>query len=90
MSKIIEKSFILENKYGMHARPASLFVKTATAFDSEIFVLKGDVKVNGKSIMELLMLAAEYRDQLKIIVKGDDAHLAMKDIKKLFDNKFNE
>ncbi len=90
MSKEIEKSFILGNKYGMHARPASLLVKTATAFNSEIFVLKGDVKVNSKSIMEILMLAAEHGDELKVIAEGDDAHDAMVEIIKLFDSNFNE
>ena len=90
MCKTVEKSFIIQNKYGMHARPASLLVKTAVAFDSEIFVLKGKIEGNCKSIMDVLMLAAEHGDELKIIAKGRDARLAMEELEKLFDSNFNE
>jgi phosphocarrier protein HPr len=61
------------NSLGLHARPAAEFVKIAGRFASQITVGKGDVEVNGKSIMGMMMLAAERGSQLRIRADGDDA-----------------
>lgn len=78
------------NKQGIHARPAALFVKTATKFESEIGVKKEDEVVNGKSIIGLLMLAAGQGTKLTLTADGRDADKALAELAKLFDEKFNE
>ncbi len=87
---MIEREVILENKLGLHARPAALFVKAASKFRSEIKVQKEDLVVDGKSIMGLMMLAAETGSKLKIKINGDDENDAMNEIIKLFEEKFYE
>ncbi len=72
MSKI-EKEIIVANKKGLHARPAALFVQLAEKFDSTVTIIKGEDKVNGKSIMGLLMLGAQCNSKLKIVAEGADA-----------------
>ena len=78
------------NKQGIHARPAALFVKTATKFESEIGVEKDGEVVNGKSIIGLLMLAAGQGTKLNLTASGRDADKALAELAKLFDDKFNE
>lgn len=73
MSQIVKKNVTVMNKQGLHARPAALFVQLANKFDSAITVTKGKEVVNGKSIMGILMLAAEKGSQLIIVAEGDDA-----------------
>ena len=84
------KTLVLTNKLGMHARPAAMFVKTASRFDAEITVEKDGEQVNGKSIMGLMMLAAGYGSKLKLSARGLDATQALEEIEKLFEKKFNE
>jgi phosphocarrier protein len=84
------KTLVLTNKLGMHARPAAMFVKTASRFDAEITVEKDGEQVNGKSIMGLMMLAAGYGSKLKLSARGLDATQALDEIEKLFEKKFNE
>ena len=86
----IAKSFVLTNKYGLHARPSSMFVKTASRFQSEFRVIKEDLKSNGKSIMDLMILAAAPGDQLLVEIEGNDAKQAMKAVEELFISKFGE
>ncbi len=86
----LSKKFTVKNKLGLHARPAALFVETANNFDSDIYVTKGDRRINGKSIMGLMMLAAAYGSKLIVEIEGDDAKEAMKAIEKLFNNNFYE
>lgn len=81
--QIIEKNVIIKNKTGLHARPAAVFVQVANKFDSEITVAKGRQKVNGKSIMGILMLAAGQGQQVVIIAEGPDAELAVKELEKI-------
>ena len=87
---VIEKKFVIHNKLGLHARPASLFVSTANRFHSEISVQKGKQKVNGKSIMGVMMLAAGPGSRITIRVVGSDAARAMAELEKLFTNNFGE
>jgi phosphotransferase system HPr (HPr) family protein len=77
MSKEIKKTIVVRNKQGLHARPAAFFVQLANKFDSSITVIKDDQKVNGKSIMGILMLAAERDSQIVVIAEGDDAEEAV-------------
>ncbi|OGW87020.1 MAG: hypothetical protein A3C35_00660 [Omnitrophica bacterium RIFCSPHIGHO2_02_FULL_46_11] len=88
--KVVEKRVVIQNKLGLHARPAALFVRTANRFKSEITILKGKHKVNGKSIMGLMMLAAAPGSHLIIRIVGPDAERAMEEIEKLIDQNFGE
>ena len=78
------------NKLGVHARPAAMFVKTANRFAAEIFVEKDGEKINGKSIMGLMMLAAGPGSKLTLHVRGADAHAAIAEIEALIKRKFDE
>ncbi len=86
----ISKKFVVKNKLGLHARPAAIFVENANRFESDIFVRKGDKRINGKSIMGLMMLAAGCGAKILIEIEGRDAQEAMKQIEKIFANNFNE
>jgi phosphocarrier protein HPr len=86
----ITKELVVTNKLGIHARPAAMFVKTATRFDCDIFVEKDGEKVNGKSIMGLMMLAAGPGSRLKVQADGDDAVRALGELEGLLQRKFDE
>src|ERR1044071_1508088 len=87
---IMTKDFQVANKLGIHARPAALFVKTANRFTCDIFVEKDGEKVNGKSIMGLMMLAAGPGSKLTIHAQGPDASKAIAEIESLLKRKFDE
>jgi len=72
----VTKSVVIANKQGLHARPADMFVKTAQNFQSQIEIERDGLRVSGKSILDLLTLAAEQGTELKIIVIGPDAENA--------------
>ena len=84
------REMLIVNKLGIHARPAALFVKTANRFKCDIFVEKDGEKVNGKSIMGLMMLAAGPGSRLKVHAAGADASDALTEIEALVAAKFNE
>ena len=86
----LEQVFHVLNKLGIHARPAALFVKTATRFKCDVFVEKDGEKVNGKSIMGLMMLAAGPGCKLTVTAAGPDATLALAEIEALIKRKFDE
>ena len=86
----ITKEFVVLNKQGIHARPAALFGKTANRFDCDIFVEKDGERVNGKSIMGLMMLAAGPGSRLLIHADGTDATRAVLEIEALIRRKFDE
>src|SRR2546425_995768 len=86
----ITKELVVTNKLGIHARPAALFVKIANRFDCEVFVEKDGEKVNGKSIMGLMMLAAGPGSRLMVQAVGHDAALAVLEIETLIQSKFDE
>lgn len=86
----ITKELTVTNKLGIHARPASLFVKTANQFDCEVFVEKDGERVNGKSIMGLMMLAAGPGSRLIVQTRGKDASRAMTELERLVRKKFDE
>ena len=87
---IMTKDFMVSNKLGIHARPAAMFVKTANRFSCEVFVEKDGEKVNGKSIMGLMMLAAGPGSKLTIHTEGNDASQAMAELEILIKRKFDE
>jgi phosphocarrier protein len=78
------------NKYGLHARPAAEFVKLANKFQSEVWVAKDQVEVNGKSIMGVMMLAAERGSVVDIRASGGDAEAAVAALAKLVADRFGE
>ena len=84
------RDFVVLNKLGIHARPAAMFVKTANRFSCDIFVEKDGEKVNGKSIMGLMMLAAGPGSKLKIYAEGQDASAALTELETLIQRKFDE
>ncbi|MFC1668458.1 HPr family phosphocarrier protein [Chlamydiota bacterium] len=90
MGNMITKEFEIQNRLGLHARPAAMFVKIANDFNAEIFLEKNGEKVNGKSIMGIMMLAASRGTKVRIIVDGDDALDAMNELEKLLSSKFGE
>jgi len=85
-----EMSVTIVNRLGMHARPAALFVKTADKFKAQIWVRKDDLEVNGKSIMGVMMLAAEPGSSLFLKANGPDEAAALVALAKLVADKFNE
>jgi phosphocarrier protein len=87
---VIEREARIVNPLGVHARPAAEFVKTAGRFKSAIEVRRGDVTVNGKSIMGVMMLAAEFGATLVIAATGDDAEAAVDALCALVAAGFNE
>src|SRR3954447_20305801 len=87
---VMTKNFLASNKLGIHARPAAMFVKTANRFTCDIFVEKDGEKVNGKSIMGLMMLAAGPGSTLTVHAQGHDASQALAELESLFKAKFEE
>ena len=85
-----EKIFIVKNKLGLHARPAALFVQTTNRFKSSVKVSKGDTEVDGKSIMGLMMLAAEEGAQVRVVATGEDENQVLQALEQLFLNRFDE
>lgn len=80
---VIKKKLIVNNKQGLHARPAALFVQIANKFDSRITVRRDEEEVNGKSIMGILMLGAEKGSEILIEADGHDAHIAIVELERI-------
>ena len=85
-----ERTVAIKNKQGLHARPAALFVQTANKFDCDITISKGKVKVNGKSIMGIMMLEAGKGSKVTITARGDKAEEAVKELENLLMNDTEE
>jgi phosphocarrier protein len=84
----VSRTFRITNKQGLHARPAAMFVKAASRYASEIWVSKDDDEVNGKSIMGLMMLAAEYGSEVEVRAEGADEREALEDLDRLISGGF--
>jgi phosphocarrier protein len=80
----------IQNKLGLHARPAMSFVDIANGFASQVKVKKGDQAVDGKSIMQMMMLAATHGTELTIQAEGPDAPEVIAALRALVDRKFDE
>ena len=84
------REFQIANKLGIHARPAAMFVRVTNKFVCNIFVEKDGEKVNGKSIMGLMMLAAGPGSKITVHAIGHDASRALAEIEALINRKFDE
>ncbi|MFP3949221.1 MAG: HPr family phosphocarrier protein [Longimicrobiales bacterium] len=87
---MVEKTVQIRNRAGFHARPAAEFVKLAGRFESDVRVSKDGLEVNGKSIMGVLMLAAEKGSSITIQADGSDAEEAVYALADLVDRGFEE
>ena len=85
-----ERQVTILNKNGLHARPAAEIVKTAAKYKAEITISRDDLEVNGKSIMGVMMLAAEQGSTLRVKADGPDAEQAISAIADLVERKFGE
>ncbi len=83
---MIKEKLIIENKYGLHARPAAQFVQIASQYDADIKIKKDNIEVNGKSIMGILMLAVEKGSEVELSVNGKDEKDAMEALTKFLKN----
>ena len=86
----LTRELLVQNKMGIHARPAAMIVRITNKFRAEIFVEKEDEQVNGKSIMGLMMLAAAKGSKVKFIATGADAAQMLDELEALFAKKFDE
>jgi phosphocarrier protein HPr len=86
----VTKELLVQNKMGIHARPAAMIVRITNKFKSEVHVEKEDEQVNGKSIMGLMMLAAAKGSKVKFVATGPDAEQMLTEIEALFAKKFDE
>ncbi len=84
---MIRERIVIENEYGLHALPATKFVKTADRFESEIKLIKDGITVNGRSIMAILTLACEKGSVVELIIDGKDEKKAMKALKRILQGK---
>lgn len=80
----------LQNETGLHARPASMFVKEASKYSSEVVIIKGDMEYNAKSIMGVLSMGAKKGDIITITAQGDDDKEAVEALKELVESNFGE
>lgn len=85
-----ERTFTISNRLGLHARPAAMFVKEAAAHKSSIVVVKDGLEVNGKSVMGLMLLAAESGSKLVVRADGPDEAQALDALAAIFARKFDE
>lgn len=84
------RELLVQNKMGIHARPAAMIVRVTNRFKAEVFVEKDDEQVNGKSIMGLMMLAAAKGSKIKFRATGEDAEALLAELEALFAKKFDE
>jgi phosphocarrier protein len=89
MGKIIKKLGI-QNRLGLHARAAALFVQTVNKFSSQVTVTNDGQIADGRSIMGMLTLGASQGSKIQVEVTGEDADKALRAIEKLLDSRFNE
>jgi len=84
------KELLVENKMGIHARPAAMIVRITNKFKADVFVEKDEEQVNGKSIMGLMMLAAGKGSKVKFLATGENAAQMLEELAALFARKFDE
>ena len=90
MLMIVTRKVKIQNKYGLHARPAAIFVQIANKYESNITVEKGKQKVDGKSIMGIMMLAAGKGAIINLTAEGDDAQQAVGELEGLLSGELDE
>jgi phosphocarrier protein len=84
------REVVIQNRNGLHARPAAMLVKVSSRFRAEIWIEKDGERVNGKSIMGLMMLAAGKGSKLSLIAEGADADRAIDELQTLIESRFGE
>lgn len=88
---MVQKTIVVTNPLGIHARPATLLVQSAARFEADIFLSKGDIhRINGKSIMGVMMLAAEQGAEILIEADGGDAEAAVDTVAELLASSFED
>lgn len=87
---VVRRELTISNTLGLHARPAAMFVQLASKFSSEITVERGSERVNGKSIMGIMMLAAGKGLKITVTAEGADAAEAVSALEELVNSKFGE
>jgi phosphocarrier protein len=85
---VTEAELLIRNQLGLHARACALFVKTAARFQSQVLVSRDDLEVNGKSIMGVMMLAAEEGSTIRVRASGADERAAVEALRELVDGRF--
>ncbi len=88
--RMVRKKVVVKNESGLHARPASVLVKVASGFESEFTIKMYGYHVNGKSILGVMTLAAEFGSEMELILEGSDEEKALDTIVELFESKFKE
>jgi len=87
---MIEREVTVRNRAGLHTRPASMLVRTASQFDADIFLRRDGYEINGKSVIGVMTLAAEQGATLTLLVEGQDEQEAADAVAELFDDGFGE
>ncbi|MDD3307659.1 MAG: HPr family phosphocarrier protein [Acetobacterium sp.] len=85
---IVDK-VVVNNKAGLHAKPASLFVQKANQFKSEVYIKKDATRVNAKSIMGVMILAVQKGDEIEIEASGEDEKKAVEQLKEMIEKRFD-
>ena len=85
-----EKTIVISNRAGIHARPAALLVQTTKDFSCNIYLEKNNDRINAKSIMGIITLGAAYGTEVKVIADGEGEQAAVDAVVRLFDSKFEE
>ena len=89
ISQKVKSSFVVMNEKGLHTRPSTELVKCASSFKAQVSLVYQNSKVNAKSLLGILMLAASRGSKIKVEAEGEDAELAITSILNLAKNKFN-
>jgi len=84
------QTVVIQNRAGIHARPAALLVQETKRFSSNIYFEKGNDRINAKSIIGVITLGAAYGTEIKIIAEGEDEQAAVETLVRLFESKFEE
>lgn len=87
---MIKSEFEVVNPQGLHARPAAMLCKITSQYQSDVKFAKDGIEVNGKSVMGVMMLAAEFGSKVNVQINGDDESAMWEEIQKLVKNNFNE
>lgn len=87
---VVMRELAIRNQYGIHARPAAMFVKTASKYEADVTVEKDDIRVSGKSIMGLMTIEASCGTKIRITADGVDANQVVEELEKLVEHKFYE
>jgi len=85
----MEKTLIIENEEGLHARPAGILAKKASEFQSQVFIQSGETKINAKSIMSIMTLGLEKNAEITLITEGEDEKEALDALTQLVESRFN-